>query len=155
MVALVVDANETTVYAGTDPSTLQGMTRSTIEGTNYSNISGTLPAGRLALGRTDYSWAQYNNSWAGHNAQFSDAAVFNTALTPSAITNLFLAGVGVQIVGTYDGYGSLTLNWLPGGTLQESDSVTGPYTDVPNATAPWYVYLPSESSPRRFYRIKR
>ena len=154
MVALVVDANETTVYAGTDPSTLQSMARSTVEGTNYNNISGTLPAGRLALGRTDYSWAQYNNSWAGHNAQFSDAAVFNKALTPSAITNLFLAGVGVQIVGTYDGYGSLNLNWLPGGTLQEADVITGPYTDVPNATPPYYVPV-STTTPQHYYRVKR
>jgi Concanavalin A-like lectin/glucanases superfamily len=103
MVALVVEPNETTVYAGTDPFTLQMMARSTLEGFSYANIDGTLSNGRLALGRTDYAWANFNNSWAGMNAQFSDAAVFYTALQPAAITNLFLAGVGVQIGGAPDG----------------------------------------------------
>lgn len=138
MVALVIDTNETTVYAGTDPYTLQVVTRSSIEGTGYSNTNGTLPVGRLALGRTDYSWAQYNNSWAGHNAQFSDAAVFYKALTPSAITNLFLAGVGLQVGATSDGAGNLNLNWMPGLTLQEATSVTGPWTDVSGSPTPPY-----------------
>ncbi len=152
MVALVVEPNETTVYAGTDPFTLQSVTRSSIVGTNYSNISGSLPNGRLALGRTDYAWAQYNNSWADHVAQFNDAAVFNTALTPSAITNLFLSGVGLTVGATPDGGGNLSLNWLPVLTLQQATSVTGPWTDVGGSPTPPYS-VPMTSA-QKFYRVR-
>jgi hypothetical protein len=151
-VALVVQPAETTVYAGTDPTTLQMVTRSSIEGTSYTNTSGT-QVGRLTFGRTDYTWAQGDgHSTAGSTAQFSDAAIFYQALSPTTITNLFLAGVGVQIVGTPDGSGNLILNWLPGGTLQEATNVNGPYTDVSGATAPYSVPM---TGPQLFYRVKR
>lgn len=155
MVALVVAPNETTVYAGTDRYTLQSVTRSSIEGTNYNNISGALPGGRLALGRSDYNWAQYNNSWAGQNGKFSDAAVFYQALTPSAITNLFLAGVGLQIGGTPDGAGNLSLNWMSGLTLQEANSVTGPWTDVSGSPAPPYSVPIPTTTPQHYYRVRQ
>ena len=151
-VALVVQADETTVYAGTDPFTMQMVTRSSVTGTNLSNASGT-SVGPLAVGRTDYGWAQGGNSWAGMTAQFSDAAIFNTALSANTITNLFLAGVGVQVGGTPDGNGNLILNWLTGGTLQSAPSLTGPYSDMPSATAPYTVPIPLTGN--QFYRVRR
>lgn len=155
MVALVVAPNETTVYAGIDPYTLQSVTRSSIEGTNYNNISGALPGGRLALGRSDYNWAQYNNSWAGHNGKFSDAAVFYKALTPSAITNLFFAGVGLYVGGTPDGSGNLNLNWMPVLTLQEANLVTGPWTDVSGSPTPPYSVPISSTTAQHYYRVRQ
>jgi hypothetical protein len=135
-VALVVQTSETTVYAGSFPAGLQSATRSSVTGTNLINISGT-SVGPLAVGRTDYGWAQGGNSWAGMTAQFSDAAIFNQALSASAITNLFLTGVGLQVQGAPDGNGNLNLNWIPSLTLQSAPSVTGPFTDVLNATPPY------------------
>jgi len=155
MVALVVEPSETTVYASTDPYTLQSMTRSSIVGTNFSNTSGTLLNGRLALGRSDYNWAQYNNSWANHNAQFSDAAVFYKALTPSTITNLFLSGVGLHVGGTPDGSGNLNLNWMSGMTLQEASSLTGPWTDVSGSPVPPYNVPISTTATQHYYRVRQ
>lgn len=159
MVALVVAPHETTVYAGTDPFTLQSVTRSSVEGTNRDNISGTLPVGRLALGRSDYSWAQYNNSWAGDTATFSDAAVFYKALTPSTITNLFVAGfgTGVKISGKPDGAGNLILDWYPNINLilQEADSVNGPYTDDTNDPTPPYSVPISTTTAQQYYRVRQ
>ena len=161
MVALVVEPNETIVYAGTDPFTLQSTSRSSVEGTNYSNISGTLPVGRLALGRSDFSWAQYNNSWAGDSAIFSDAAVFYKALTPSTITNLYVAGfgTGVRISGKPDGAGNLILNWYPTLTLQEANGATGPWSDATdssgNPPTPPYTVPIVTTNAQQFFRVRQ
>jgi hypothetical protein len=82
-------------------------------------------------------------------------AVFYESLTPQQVTNLFLAGVGVQIKGAPDGAGNLNLNWLPGGTLQEANSVTGPYTDVSGSPTPPYSVPISTATPQHYYRVRR
>jgi hypothetical protein len=46
--------------------------------------------------------------------------------------------------------GQLQLAW-PRGVLQEADNVSGPYTDVTNATSP-YTITPTAS--RKFFRIR-
>ncbi len=155
MVAMVVDANETTVYVGSTNQALQSVTRSSVEGTNYSNTTGYLPAGRLALGRTDWSWAQYNNAWGGQSAMFTDAAVFYKALSPSTITNLFMTGVGLQVSGTPDGAGNLNLNWMPGLTLQEATSLSGPWTDVAGSPTPPYSVPISATTIQHYYRVRQ
>jgi hypothetical protein len=161
MVALVVEPNETIVYAGTDPFTLQSMARSSVEGTNYNNISGTLPVGRLALGRSDFSWAQYNNSWAGDSATFSDAAVFYQALSPATITNLYVAGfgTGIRISGKPDGAGNLILNWYPTLTLQEANGATGPWSDATdssgNPPTPPYTVPILTTNAQQFFRVRQ
>jgi hypothetical protein len=161
MLALVVEPNETTVYAGLDPFTLQSVTRSSVEGVSYANSSTNLPDGRLVLGRSDYSWAVNDNAWGYMTAQFSDAAIFYQSLTPTAISNLFVAGVGTSpsIVGTPDGAGNVNLDWYPnaGLILQEADSPQGPYTDVLdssalNVTPP---YSESMTNAQRYYRLKK
>jgi hypothetical protein len=161
MVALVVEPNETTLYAGIDPFTLQSVTRSSIEGVSYANGSTNLPDGRLVLGRSDYGWAVNDNAWGYMTAQFSDAAIFYQSLTPTAISNLFVAGVGTspRIVGTPDGAGNVNLDWYPnaGLILQEADSPQGPYTDVLdssalNVTPP---YSESMTNAQRYYRLKK
>jgi hypothetical protein len=50
------------------------------------------------------------------------------------------------------GSGNVTLEWSGGGTLQSADAVTGPWTDVANASSP---YSAPASAARRFYRVKR
>ncbi len=161
MLALVVELNETTLYAGTDPFTLQSVTRSSVEGTSYANSSTNLPNGRLVLGRSDYSWAVNDNAWGYMTAQFSDAAIFYQSLTPTAISNLFIAGVGTspRVVGTADGAGNMNLDWYPnvGLILQEADSLNGTFTDVldinsQNVTPP---YSESITNAQRYYRLRK
>jgi hypothetical protein len=158
MVALVVQPEETTIYAGTDPYTLQSVARSTISGV-HTNVSASLPNGRLVIGRSDYGWAVNNNAWAYIRGQFCNAAVFYQALTPSQITNLFVAGfgTGARVIAT-NGAGNLGLDWYPSLALQEADTVTGPYSDVldPNTllpvVPPYTVPINLETN-KLFYRV--
>jgi hypothetical protein len=53
--------------------------------------------------------------------------------------------VSAQISG-----GQLQLTW-PRGTLQQADNVTGPYSDVPNATSPYTI---SHTGIRKFFRTR-
>jgi hypothetical protein len=47
--------------------------------------------------------------------------------------------------------GSLEIIWQTG-TLQWSDNVDGPYTNVPGATAPYSSVTPSAA--KKFYRVQ-
>ena len=47
--------------------------------------------------------------------------------------------------------GSLEIIWQAG-TLQWADDVTGPYTNVPGATAPYSTVTPSAA--KKFYRVQ-
>jgi len=161
MLALVVEPNETTLYAGTDPFTLQSVTRSSIEGTSYANGSTNLPNGRLVLGRSDYSWAVNDNAWGFMTAQFCDAAIFYQSLTPAAVSNLFVAGFGTspRLAGTGDGAGNLNLDWYPnaGLILQAADSIGGPYNDVLDINSINVIppYSESITNSQRFYRLRK
>ncbi len=46
--------------------------------------------------------------------------------------------------------GMITITWSGGGTLQEADSVTGPWTDVTGASSP---YTTAADAPHKFYRV--
>ena len=48
------------------------------------------------------------------------------------------------------GDGSLTISWSGGGVLQSAPDVTGPWTDVNDATSPYVVPM---DKPRCFYRV--
>jgi len=156
MVALVVQPEETTIYAATDPYTLRSVARSTISGV-HTNITASLPNGRLVIGRSDYGWAVNNNAWGYIRGQFCDAAVFYQSLTPTQMTNLFVAGfgTGAKVFGNPDGAGNLTLDWYPSLTLQEGDPVTGPYADVLDVNqvpvVPPYT-VPIDLTTNKFYR---
>jgi hypothetical protein len=160
MVALVIQPNEATLYAGTDPFTLQSVTRSSIEGTNRPNSSFTFPNGRLAVGRTDYSWAVNQNAWGYVRGQYCDVAIFYQALTPAAITNLYIAGFGTQpkVIGTNGGTNTMVLDWYPTLTLQQAGSVAGPYTDAidPSTGAtPTPPYSQPMTNSMQFYRARQ
>ena len=157
MVGLVVEPEETTIYAGTDPYTLQSVTRSSAAGV-HTNVPGSLPNGRLVIGRSDYSWAINQNAWGYIRGEYCNAAVFNQPLTPTQMTNLFVAGfgTGAEIVGQPDGAGNLKLDWYPSLMLQEADPVTGPYTDVLDINSlpvvPPYT-VPIDLTTNKYYRV--
>jgi len=160
MLALVVQPNETTLYAGTNVLYgLTSVTRSSIEGTNHPNSSVTLSNGRLVIGRSDYSWAINQNAWGYVPGNYCDAAIFYQALTPAAITNLYLAGFGnfPRIVGQSAPTNTIKLDWYPSLTLQQAGSVAGPYTDVldTNAAAVTPPYSQTMSNSMHFYRARQ
>jgi hypothetical protein len=154
-VALVISTNATpdtnaTIYVGSESLGLLSTNDDTV--TNFDVIGSGSDPNILALGRATPT-ASENGAWyAGTTSQYSDVAVFYSALSPSAITNLFLSGVGLHLQGGKDPNiaGNLLLNW-PYGYLQTSTNVTGPYTDVPLTTngVPYSVPI----SGKRFYIV--
>lgn len=138
-VALVISTNATpdtnaTIYVGSATLGLLSASDSTAT-SGYVIVSGSDP-NILALGRATPTGSENNAfPYAGTTSQFSDVAVFNSALSPAAITNLFLNGVGLHLNGVKDPStpGNLLLNW-PYGYLQSASVVTGPYADVPMTT---------------------
>jgi hypothetical protein len=79
-----------------------------------------------------------------------EVAVFNRALTPTQVLNLYQAGDTPGVRLTIEGAApNLRLSW-PQGTLQEALSVTGPWTNNP-ASSP-YVFPPAGL--QKFYRVR-
>jgi Flp pilus assembly protein TadG len=67
-----------------------------------------------------------------------------TIQRPTDLGNLYLAFDGTNI----------TLTWTTPGILQQSDSMLGPWTDVPVAPPSPYVFAPDPSSPPVFFRLR-
>ena len=74
-------------------------------------------------------------------------AFYNKALTPEQVENHYLATVRLGM--TRSG-SDVILSW-PFGTLQQADSVTGNFTDLPGVTSP-YTNAPGISP--KYYRVK-
>ena len=89
------------------------------------------------------------------NGIVDEVAVFNRSLTSAQISNLYngVASVeppaSVKLSIQQTAGGSLQLSWAQG-TLQEADSVTGPWASN-NASSPYTV---SPSAKLKFYRVK-
>lgn len=80
-----------------------------------------------------------------------ELAVFNRALTPTQILNLYQAGDMPAVRLTIErATPNVRLSW-PQGTLQEALSVSGPWTNNPAASSP-YVFPPAGL--QKFYRVR-
>jgi hypothetical protein len=104
-----------------------------------------------------------NRRWVG---SIDDIAIWNRVLTPAEVAALYNGGTGLAVGsvpgvpagggGTGGGIGiartatSLTLTYQ--GTLQSSDSILGPFTDVPGAASP--ATIPFSGS-GKFYRTRQ
>lgn len=156
-VAIVVSTNSTpdtnvTIYVGSETLGLLNANDSTVTNGDFIG-SATGDTGVLALGRDTPSFSE-NGIWIrGTTSQYSDVAVFNSALSPSAVTNLFLAGVGlhVNLAPDTNTVGNLLLTW-PYGYLQSAVDVLGPYSDVPSTNG--IPYSTPTTDPQRFYRVR-
>jgi hypothetical protein len=156
-IALVISTNATpdtnaTIYVGSESLGLLSANDDTAtNGHTIGSVTGD--RGVLALGRSTSSSSENGGFYQGTTSQYSDVAVFNSALSPSAITNLFLSGVGLHLQAVPDPsiMGNLLLTW-PYGYLQSSVNVTGPYTDVPNTTNGVPYSIPTSGS-RNFFRV--
>jgi hypothetical protein len=87
------------------------------------------------------------------NGAMDEVAVFNYTLSAAQIADLYnQAAVPPTVTLTIERSGSdLILGWSQG-TLQAAPAVTGPYTNVPTATAPSYTVPPTDA--QMFYRVK-
>lgn len=163
-VALVVEGTNATVYVGSKTSFTSASSGDVggiydSENGGYMTIVPSTTLGesnlRLGVGRNPIPWADDGNGapWTSTGGTWSDIAVFYEALSAGQIKGLFLAGNGLWIEGTADGYGGLYLSWLAGFTLQEATDVNGPWTDIGAATPPNY-YVPMSPTGAKFYRVK-
>jgi hypothetical protein len=163
-VALAVEGTNATVYMGSKISFSSASTVDQggiydLENGGYMTIVPSTTLGesnlRLGVGRNPIPWADDGNGapWESTAGTWSDIAVFYEVLSPTQIKGLFLAGNGLWVEATPDGFGGLYLNWLAGFTLQEADQVTGPWTDIGAATPPNY-YVPIATTGNKFYRVK-
>lgn len=82
------------------------------------------------------------------NGYIDEAAIYGYALTPGQIQAHYAKSV--QPLAITDAGGQVTITW-PLGTLQQSDNVTGTYTDLVGATSP---YHPPVGPAKKFYRVK-
>jgi hypothetical protein len=163
-VALVVKGNDVTVYVGgtnsfTSVSSADINGIPDLENGGFMTLVNSTAIGdsnlRLGVGRTPVPWADDGNGapWTSAGGTWSDIAVFYQVLTAEQIKGLYLAGgAGRWLEGIPDGSGNLTLNWTSGFTLQEAAAVTGPWTDIVDATPPYSA--PITTTGAKFYRVK-
>jgi hypothetical protein len=155
-VALVISTNATpdtnaTLYVGSESLGLLNTNDSSA--LSLRTIGTGSDANILALGRSTPTSSENGGFYTGTTSQYSDVAVFYSALSSSQITNLFLNGVGLHLQGVRDPSvaGNLLMNWTYG-HLQSSINVAGPYSDVAGTsnTVPYSVPMTGQL----FYRLR-
>lgn len=119
----------------------------------YVYVNGHLTASRAfdsfvpnRNGMINLGWRS-DNDWKPFAGTIDDVAFYNKALTPEQIENHYLATVRLGL--TWSG-SNIILSW-PFGTLQEADSVTGIFANLPLATSP---YTNTPGILPKFYRVK-
>jgi len=153
-VALVVEPTQATVYVGNNngplvSSTLTGLSLPTSD--DAGDTAGLYAPG---LGRMQWPYSEDGGGapWNTQAATWSDVAIFFSSLSPSTVTNLYLTGVGQWLYAAPDGLGNLNMNWNTTFTLQQADSVTGPWTDVGGSPTPPYSVPIAPGM--KFYRVR-
>ena len=155
-VALVVQPDQATVYVGNDDSSLASATLSGLALPTSDDANDTAGLYAPGLGRMQWPYSEDGGGapWNTRSGTWSDVAIFNHSLSPAAITNLYLSGVGQAVYATTDG-SNLSLKWNPAFTLQQANAVTGPWTDVSGSpVSPLNVPI-NPTLPERFYRVKQ
>jgi hypothetical protein len=102
-------------------------------------MNGIMNEARIHSGIDDTNWVWADYMTVASNSVFSAYSAVNTSVAPSA--NLTIQ---------YIGGGKVVLNWTEG-TLQSASVLTGPYTNVTGATAP---YTTTVSGAQQFYRVQ-
>jgi len=100
-----------------------------------------------AIGATGMGWADFYSGLVDH------VAIYNTALSPATVkAHYYVAQNGSVSVTITESAGLITVFW-PVGTLQQSSSPSGPYSDVPGATAGTFYHTPAGGT-AMFYRAR-
>jgi hypothetical protein len=84
------------------------------------------------------------------NGRIDEVAVFNHALTPTQLRQLYNVVANTVAITTSSSSGNLSLMW-PKGALQQATLVTGPWSTVSGANSPYSVPV---TQPTSFYRVK-
>lgn len=133
---LVVEANKATIYMGSN-----GQLQSAVNTTTHPNQS---------FSGTTFIAHDPNNVNRTFNGLVDEVTVFDRALSPADVQQLFASGSGaVRVAARLEG-SNLVLTWAQG-TLQVSDSPAGPFSDLTSATSP---YIAPATGGSKFYRIK-
>ncbi len=111
---------------------------------------GTNVAGGVTNGALLDATLKVANPPAGWNGDTLQLTVTNAYGSTNASIALAVSTVPPTLTIANLGHGQLKLNWTVG-TLQTATIVTGPYTDVPGATAPYTVQA---TNTRQFYRLR-
>ncbi len=103
------------------------------------HFTGTIDEARIHAGIDDSNWIWASYMTVASNNVFSTYSTISNNITlPITLT--------INVSGT-----NVILNWNAG-TLQAAPAITGPYSNVPNATPPSYTNSPS--GPLKFYRVQ-
>ena len=125
---------------------LNGSLLNSSPGTMTNYYSSTYPF-RIGYGVLDATGNYFNGA-------IDEVALFNRALTASQLQALYHVAFAVpNVLMTIQPIGTnVTLFWSPAvGTLQAAPDVSGVYTNVPGATAP---YTNPISGPQKFFRVR-
>lgn len=119
-------------------------------GTQIASAAATV--GALPLKEAGWAIGSSGNGWADAFAgAIDEVAIYGTALSASQVATHYAGGavdvrLGIAKVGN-----SYQITW-PSGTLQQSDKVTGTYTDLTSASSPYTI--PAGTS-LKFYRVRQ
>jgi len=143
-------ANGWIYLAGTYDGTHWNLYRNGVQLASVPDAQGALPVtgAEWAIGATGMGWT---NFFAGG---IDEVAIYNTALPSASITshyNTALNGATSVRMTISQTAGTVTIQW-PSGTLLESATANGPYTNVPNAAPPSYTTSPTGTM--KFYRVQ-
>jgi len=133
-VALVVTPTNATVYLFNTDGTASATLANTHPILPFSGISG--------IGLDPFSPSGRN-----FDGTIDEVAVFNQALLPTQISELYQTGA--QLASSWDG-SHLNLSWT-GGVLLQSTNLAGPWTT--NAAASPLIVDPKAAGPQMFYRV--
>ena len=114
------------------------------------------PAGQ----ELEFGLSHDNAAWQPFDGQMDDIRIYKGSITAADIASIYSQGTAVkpaQAVMRFNfdtsPVSGLTLQWrLKDVILQSSDSVAGPFVDVPSATSP--VAVPPPFGPAKFYRYR-
>lgn len=131
----------------------------TYDGSNWKLYRNGVPvatnAAPFGAVKVDGSWAVgatgegFGDFFAG---QIDDVAIYPKALTAAQVQAHY-AGTssGALNIAIARNAGAIAITWS-GGVLQEADTITGTFSDLPNATSP---YTPPAGARMKFYRVRQ
>jgi len=140
--------NQWVYLAGTFDGTTWSLFRNGVRVTNSVDAvrAVTVTDADWAIGAAAYGWA---DDFAG---AIDEVAIYNKALSPSAIAAHYSAAQTVPVTLNIElSSGKPTITWSSG-TLQQANSLSGPWADVTSATSPYSP--PTTTGASIFYRLK-
>lgn len=137
--------------AGTYDGTTWRLYRNGVQIASAAAAQGALTVtnGDWAIGSTGQGWEQY------FTGKIDEVAIYSSALSANTIAAHYYVGTNgpVSLSIAKGASGTVTVTW-PAGTLQESTSVGGTYTDVMVSGNPATSPYNTATGTTKFYRIK-